>query len=134
MEVYFIFLTKTDKLNLQLTELTKALLLYPNIHLRFVNPLEFSKGTKLQNFFERDELSKSKYRLAHTSDVMRILFLNKYGGQYLDLDIFSLIPISVINRKNFACLQSNNKLVNNCIMNLDTDEFGGKAISNKYLE
>lgn len=133
MDIYFMFGTKTDGVNLLLNDLVQGLLSYPNIHLRYVNPIEFSKGTKLETFFQRRAMENSSYILEHTADVMRVLILNKYGGQYLDLDIVSLVPLSVINRQNFACCESDNMAANG-IMNLDADEQGGKAISNKYLE
>jgi lactosylceramide 4-alpha-galactosyltransferase len=115
------------------SEIIDGLLSYPNIHLRYLNPIEFSKGTKLENFFQRGAMAKSSYPIEHTADVMRVLILNKYGGQYLDLDIISLVPLSVINRQNFACCESDN-IVANGIMNMDADENGGKAVSNRYLE
>lgn len=133
MEIYFLLGTKSDGLNLKMNELVEGLLSYPNIHLRYFNPKELSKGTKLENFFERDAMANSSFPIEHMADIMRVLVLNKYGGQYLDLDIISLVPISVINRPNSACAENDNVIANG-IMNLDIDEFGGRAISNKYLE
>lgn len=125
------FGTKSDGVNLKLNELVEGLISYPNIHLRYINPIEFSKGTKLENFFQRGAMDNSSFPIEHAADVLRILTLNKYGGQYLDLDIISLVPISVINRPNSACAE-NDVVIANGIMNFDVEE--GKAISNKYLE
>ena len=80
MEVYFLICTDSDGINLQLNEIAQGLLSYPNIHLRFINPLEFSKNTKLENFFESGILKKSSYSFAHYADVLRVLLLNRYGG------------------------------------------------------
>jgi lactosylceramide 4-alpha-galactosyltransferase len=131
MEIYFLFATNFDKVNLKLNELTEALFSYPNIHLRFANVSEFAKGTKLQNFFERDGLANSSYPVEHLSDIMRILALNKYGGQYFDLDVISLVPLSVVNLKNFGCLEWHDSIGNN-IINLDLES--GREITDKVLE
>lgn len=133
MEIYFLLGTKSDGVNLKMNEIVEGLLSYSNINIRYFNPKEFSKGTKLENFFERDAIANSSFPIEHMADIMRVLVLNKYGGQYLDLDIISLVPIRVINRPNSACAE-NNVVIANGIMNLDTNEFGGKAISDKYLE
>lgn len=132
-DIYFIFATNSDGINLKFTELIYELKQYSNIHLTYVNPFELSKGTLAEKFFKRKRMKKSAFPLEHMADVLRILVLNKFGGQYIDLDVFSLKPLSKINRKNFACVESEN-LICNGIINFDTDENGGKSITNKYLE
>lgn len=132
-EVYLIFATNSDNVNLELNEIIFRLSFYENIKFAFINPIEFSKSSKLENFFKSKKLKFSPFKLEHLSDALRVLLLNKYGGQYLDLDIFSLKPLSEIRRKNFACALSDD-LVNQCILNLDTNENRGVKISNKYLE
>jgi mannosyltransferase OCH1-like enzyme len=134
MDVYFVFLTNSsDGINMKYSELVDGLLSYSNIHLRYLYPKEFSKGTKLENFFEREAMNASLFPVGHAADIVRVLILNKYGGQYLDLDIISLMPITAINRVNYACAESEN-MVANGVMNLDTDELGGKKFSEKYLQ
>lgn len=132
-DIYFIFASNADGINLKFTELIYQLKHYSNIHLAYVNPFEFSKDTPAENFFNSKIMESSAFPIEHMADVLRILILNRFSGQYLDLDVFSLKPLSKINRKNFACVESEN-LICNGIMNLDTDENGGKAITNKYLE
>ncbi len=46
--------------------------------------------------------------MAHLSDAMRLLFLFKFGGYYLDLDIVSLRPIT--SHRNFLVEEGMNKL------------------------
>lgn len=133
MEIYFILLTNSNGINLKYSEVVDALLSYPNLHIRYLNPKEFSKGTKLENFFQRNAMENSTHPLEHAADIMRVLILNKYGGQYLDLEIFSLMPLSTIEKQNFACIESDN-VVANGIMNMDAEDFGGRAVSNLYLE
>ena len=78
-----------------------------------------------------NKLENSKFRIEHTSDVLRILTLYKYGGLYMDLDVLSIFPIRVIDRKNFVCLEGNNHF-SNAIIRLDLNE--GKKFSSAYVE
>lgn len=93
--------------------------------------MEFSIGTPLEQFMALDKLSKSSYPIEHTADILRILVLYKYGGVYLDLDVFSIFPLRLIDRNNFACLQLTNDLANGMIR-LDLKE--GRKYSKDYLE
>lgn len=133
-KIYFLFCTNSTGVDLKVSELVEALLSYPNINLRYINPKEFSKGTKLEDFFARGVLNKSSYPLEHLSDIMRVLILNRYGGQFLDLDLISLVPLSDINRPNSACIEQFYNYIAPGIIHLDNDEHGGKEISEKYLE
>lgn len=99
-DVYFIFATDSDGINMKSSELIFRLAQYPNIHFVFVNPIEISRGTSVESFFSDGTLENSSYPIEHMADVLRILILNKFGGQYIDLDVFSLVPLSVINKKN----------------------------------
>lgn len=136
MEIYFLFATKSDGISMKYSDLIDALVSYPNIHLRFLNPIQFSQQTPLENFFMRDELSKSKYPIEHTADVLRILTLYKFGGLYLDLDVVSVVPYkkiekSLLKNKNFACLGSTNELFNG-ILKFDVDS--GRKVTEYYLK
>jgi lactosylceramide 4-alpha-galactosyltransferase len=131
MKIYFSLVTKSNGVNLKQSDFTEVLSSYPNIHFRFLNPVEFSKETPLEEFFAQNKIQNSSNPLEHMSDIVRILLLNRFGGQYLDLDVLSLLPISEINRENFACPESKN-LITNAIINLDLE--GGKAISDLNLE
>lgn len=129
-DVYFLFGTNSDGVNMQISDLVEALLSYPNIKMRYYNPKEFAKGTILENFFERGEFEKSKFQVSHMSDIMRALTLYKYGGQYLDLDLINLVPLSVIDEPNFACVEETTHIVPG-IMALDTEV--GREISGRHL-
>ena len=116
---------------MEYSDLIEALLSYPNVHLRFLNPIEFSRGSILEEFFKYDKIAESKFPLEHLSDILRIFLLSKYSGQYLDLDVFPLVPLSVINRENFACPERKN-LITNAVINLDSTI--GRRIASLYLE
>ncbi|KAG5680665.1 hypothetical protein PVAND_010159 [Polypedilum vanderplanki] len=130
MDIYFIFVTDSDGIDMQYSDLIDVFMSYDNIHLRFLNPVEFSKGTILEKFFHDNKLNDSIHKIEHMSDILRVLLLNKYGGQYLDLDVLSLIQLSAINQVNFACCEDKN-VVTNAVLNLDLDK--GFDVSSLYL-
>ncbi|KAG5666937.1 hypothetical protein PVAND_014942 [Polypedilum vanderplanki] len=131
MEVYFIFATNSSGIDMHFSDLIEALLSYKNIHLRFLNPKEFSVGTILEDLFQKDKIKNSSYPVAHLSDILRVLLLYKYGGQYLDLDTITFTPVSFIRKENFACAESKN-IVANGILNLDLKS--GFQISYSYAK
>ena len=130
MRIYLILTTNSTQVLLKYSELAKVLVSYENIHIKFLNIYEFSKGTILENLIASDAILKSKFSIEHMADVMRVLILSKYSGTYLDLDIFSIVPLSVINRVNFACPESLNRITN-AVINVDKR---GQKIMNLYLE
>lgn len=130
-EIYFLLATNEKQVIMERSPLIDALLKYPNVHIKYVNLEEFSIGTPLQEFMALNMLGKSKYPIEHTSDILRILTLYKYGGAYLDLDVISMYPLRLIDRKNFVCLQAANDFANGMIR-LDLNE--GKKYSGAYIE
>jgi lactosylceramide 4-alpha-galactosyltransferase len=130
MDVYYFFFTNQTDVILEHTLLLDILLSYSNVYIRSVSIAELTKGTVLEQFFQNNSISDS-YRLEHTSDILRILVLNKFGGLYLDLDVISSFPVRLMNRKNFICLEDQNKF-NNAIVKLDRVE--GKKFSDAYLK
>uniref|UniRef100_A0A8D8GDZ4 Lactosylceramide 4-alpha-galactosyltransferase n=1 Tax=Culex pipiens TaxID=7175 RepID=A0A8D8GDZ4_CULPI len=63
------------------------LLPYPNVFLRRVNMTTFGLGSPVEEMFERGALNNSSFIVEHTSDVLRLLTVYKYGGTYLDTDV-----------------------------------------------
>jgi len=63
------------------------------------------------------------------ADVMRVMILSKYYGTYLDLDIFSLVPLAKINYTNFACPESINRITN-AVIRINSQ---GQKVMNLYL-
>jgi Glycosyltransferase sugar-binding region containing DXD motif len=131
MEVYLIFFTSDDGVDMKQSDLINALIVYPNINIRYLNPTEFSKGTPLEQFFAENKMQNSSNPIEHLADISRVMLLNRYGGQYLDLDVLSLFPITQINRTNFACPEVKN-VITNAVLNLDLK--AGKAITDKYMQ
>ncbi|KAG5670082.1 hypothetical protein PVAND_000367 [Polypedilum vanderplanki] len=131
LDIYFLLMTDQDEVVLDQTPQLEVLLSYPNIRIRFANITEFTRGTIVEKFFAENFVGKSEFRLEHTSDIIRMLVLNKFGGLYLDHDVLSVYPIKLLVDKNFGCLETSNKF-NNAIIKLDKIE--GKKYSDLYLE
>lgn len=111
------------------SELLEVLSNYHNINFRFVNPKELSKGTFIEDFFTKDLLAQSQYHVANRANALRILLMSKYGGQYLDLDVISLVSVAAVNLTNFGCVQSKD-VVNNAVLNFDVDK--GQKLLEEY--
>lgn len=129
-DVYFLFATNETHVDLEITPLMKALLSYSNLNLRYFNMIEYSKGTPLENFIASNELAKSKFEVVHTSDVMRMFTLYKYGGVYLDLDVISIIPLRMVNLANFGCLEWHDE-ISNAFLGIDLKD--GRKVSAEYI-
>ncbi|XP_070507589.1 lactosylceramide 4-alpha-galactosyltransferase-like [Chironomus tepperi] len=115
--VYFILATNSSQVLLKYSELAKVLMSYNNIHIRYLNIYEFSKGTILESLIAQNTILKSRFPIEHMADVMRVMVLSRYGGTYLDLDVLSLVPIAVINQENFACPENDN-VITNAVVNI----------------
>lgn len=107
----------TSKVGLSIESISpiiNALQSYPNIHLRNVNLTTYSAKTPMELWFQADQLFLSKYLNAHTSDMLRLISMYKFGGIYLDLDVivqkdFNLLP------ENFAAAESAHFVANGAI-------------------
>lgn len=72
----------------QPSTIVNALKSYPNIHFRNVDLYKYSIGTAGEHWIKKDLIFSTSYHLAHLSDYLRFLTLLKYGGIYLDMDVF----------------------------------------------
>lgn len=85
--IFVLFVSRDRLSNLEITPQIKSILSYRNVQINYLNIEELSKKSPIENFIKSKKLSKSKFRLLHTSDVLRLLVLWKYGGTYLDMDM-----------------------------------------------
>ena len=92
--IFVLFVSRDRLNNLEITSQIKAILSYRNIQINYLNIEELSKESPIENFIKSKKLPKSKFRLPHTSDVLRLLILWMYGGTYLDMDM-------MVNLKKF---------------------------------
>lgn len=85
--IFVVFVSRDRLNNLEITSQIKAILSYRNVQINYLNIEELSKASPIEHFIKSNKLTKSKFRLPHTSDVLRLLILYKYGGTYLDMDM-----------------------------------------------
>jgi lactosylceramide 4-alpha-galactosyltransferase len=104
-DIYLLVLT-TAPYQLNLTEnvgLDFVRKYHPNIQILACDLNILFKGTIIEEFYRSGKLENSTFKAAHTSDIIRVYVLWKYGGKYFDLDIIFLKPMSHII--NFAVEQ-----------------------------
>lgn len=122
-----LFLTYQDLIRIEATPVIRAISSHSNVRLRYLNATHFATETPLESFLKSGKLENSLFRIEHTSDVLRILVLWRFGGIYLDLDV---IALKNLNISNFACFEEE-KSVNNAIMKLDRNI--GKNLASSFL-
>ncbi|KAL5283504.1 hypothetical protein ACFFRR_006026 [Megaselia abdita] len=92
----------------------QSILEYENVHLRYSDPWVFTKFTPAEEFFNKGDIFKSPFYLAHMSDLLRILSLWKWGGIYIDLDFILTKTFSNIV-SNFVVQESDDLLANSIL-------------------
>ncbi|KAJ2939761.1 hypothetical protein O0L34_g17953 [Tuta absoluta] len=80
--------TKDEATQIYLNQLLK----YKNVKFYKIHLFKYAKGTPLEHLVV-DKLRKSKYLIHHASDLLRFITLYKFGGIYLDLDVFIVKPL-----------------------------------------
>lgn len=108
----------------------KALLSYENIFIHFVKMQELSKRSPLEEFIGSDKLRKSKFKIEHISDVLRLLILWKYGGTYLDLDMLVRKNLETVP-SNFAFRQNKDQ-INGAILNFSGSN--GRQLAEIFID
>lgn len=126
--VFFLF-SSLKRLNaLKSSPELDAILSYQNVFVNYLEIHEISAGSPMEKFINSDKLTKSKFKAVHTSDVLRLLLLWKFGGTYLDTD---MIVRKRLNIKNFACRQSETE-VNNAFLNFNGLQ--GQKLAKKFIK
>ena len=129
LKIFVIFTSQERLQKLKMTLELDAVLSYPNVFINFVNLDEFSAGSPLEEFIASKKLSTSSFKIEHTSDVLRLLLLWKYGGTYLDTDMIVKKNLKSVP-PNFACVQDE-LYVNGAILNFDNKK--GKNLSKIFM-
>ena len=125
LNVFLLFLSENGFPNAKTTPLINALLEYQNVQIRYLNITQYAEGTPIEALINKGELSRSKYQIEHTADVLRFLTLWKYGGTYLDLDVVVLKPLDSIS--NYASAESS-QFVSIGIINTSLDGIGHEIV------
>lgn len=105
-----------------ISPMIRVLLSYPNVHFRNIDLKTYVVGTGAEKFVESGKLFESQFLVVHTSDLLRFVSLNKFGGIYLDLDMvvqksFDHMP------PNFAC-EEDPTAINNAVLGFQHNEVG----------
>lgn len=122
MNVFVSFVSRHEEDDVKLTPLMKTVLTYPNVHFNTLDLIKFSLGTPFEKLINKGELHASKFVVSHTSDVLRLLVLWKYGGTYLDTDMIVRKRLDSVP-SNFACEDVANG-VNGAILNFSNNKEG----------
>jgi lactosylceramide 4-alpha-galactosyltransferase len=110
--------------------LVEALLTYSNINLNYFEIVEYAKETPFEELVNSDRLSKSRWPLEHTSDILRFLTLWKFGGTYMDLDTVTIKPLKVLE-PNFAGTELVDGSISTGIINLEGET--GHEIADMFV-
>lgn len=133
LNIFILFVSLNGSRNeipFQPSKALKIVLSFSNVNVNFLDLHEFAKNSPLETFIESGKLQSAKFVVSHTSDVLRLLVLWKYGGHYLDSD--------VIVKKNLDSLPSNSacddtyETVNGAVLNLDHSKIG-RSWSEKFM-
>lgn len=129
LKVFFLYASRERSLNLTITSEVDAILSYPNVFINYLNMQELSIKSPMESFFRTQRLAKSAFKVEHTSDVLRLLLLWKYGGTYLDTDMIVMKKLDSV-ASNYACVQDI-WYVNGAILNFDDKK--GKELAKMFI-
>ncbi|XP_017859374.1 PREDICTED: lactosylceramide 4-alpha-galactosyltransferase-like [Drosophila arizonae] len=91
--------------------LVDAIESYENVNLRHLNLRNYAMNTSIEDWVKRDDLFTSNYPVHHTSDLLRLISLYRFGGIYLDMDIIVLtslekLPLNYVGAESIDTLCS----------------------------
>ncbi|KAJ8729854.1 hypothetical protein PYW07_016892 [Mythimna separata] len=122
-QVYVMFSGPVSEVVYQRSAIAK-LRRFPNVKFARVHISDYARDTPLEAMVASAPFNRSKWRVEHTSDILRYLTLYKWGGVYLDTDtlvVKSLTPLG----HNWVAKESNG-LVNAAIIAISMDHLGRK--------
>ncbi|XP_063227602.1 uncharacterized protein LOC134533838 isoform X2 [Bacillus rossius redtenbacheri] len=86
----------------------------PNVKVVPTSLAELAKGTPLGAWSRKGDLLRSAFPIEHSSDVIRLLALWKYGGIYLDLDFIFVRSLDDLGM-DFVVAERSNWIANGAI-------------------
>ncbi|CAH0579507.1 unnamed protein product [Chrysodeixis includens] len=100
---------------------------FPNVHFARVHITDYAQKTPLESMVASGPFKDSKWRVEHTSDVLRYLTLYKWGGVYLDTDMLVVKSLTPLGH-NWAAKEDDG-LVNAAAIAISMDFLGRKVAS-----
>ncbi|KAH8376752.1 hypothetical protein KR093_001151, partial [Drosophila rubida] len=99
---------------------------YGNVHLRQLNVWRYVRNTPVEDWIIRDNKFISSFPTEHTSDLLRLLTLHRFGGIYMDMDVVVLrnmenLPLNYVGTE----LDS---IIVNSVMSFDPTGIGHEVV------
>jgi lactosylceramide 4-alpha-galactosyltransferase len=104
-QIYVLITAPVNFLDYPANDFVRALQTYPNIHFKYFDVIEITKGTPLNEWIHNATLFQSYFLNVHVSDVFRLVVLWRYQGIYLDLDMLVLHNFNS-TPENLVCVES----------------------------
>lgn len=104
-QIYILIKTSVNFLDNPANSFVRAILSYPNVHLKHFYVSEIAQRTPIERWIQNSTLFRSLSLNAHVSDVYRLIILWRYQGIYLDMDTLTLKSFDKIP-ENFACIEN----------------------------
>ncbi|KAK4874654.1 hypothetical protein RN001_014014 [Aquatica leii] len=95
---------------------------YKNVKFLHFDIMSLVNGSTVESLYQQNKVESAAYPMIATSDISRLLILQKYGGTYLDLDVIVLKRLDTLPL-NCVGLQSSS-YVNNAVIKLSNDGAG----------
>ncbi|CAD0199574.1 unnamed protein product [Chrysodeixis includens] len=122
--IYVLFAGPVTATNLNSNSF-KVLKQLKNVNFKRVHIVDYAKKTPLEQLVGDGALNRTRWRISHTSDMLRYLTLYKWGGVYLDLDVVVVKSLEGLE-KNWAARESG-KVVAAGALAFSRDELGRKV-------
>lgn len=102
--------------------LISTLTQYNNIQIASSTLEDLAHNSSIESWIKGGAFRESKFLVAHTADIARLLVLDRYAGLYMDLDIIALNSFDKLGR-NFAVKEDLFTLTN-AFLHLGSDPVG----------
>ncbi|XP_054273513.1 lactosylceramide 4-alpha-galactosyltransferase-like [Macrosteles quadrilineatus] len=98
----------------------------PNIHVVRLNTTEIFAGSPLEDLHRKKLLETSDYPVEHTSDLVRLTLLWRFGGTYCDLDVITIRSLNKL-KTNWAGMQDA-EVIANGVLNFEPEGVGHQIL------
>ncbi|XP_001988866.2 lactosylceramide 4-alpha-galactosyltransferase [Drosophila grimshawi] len=109
-DVFVLFTCPTRRpLSIAQKSLINAIESYSNVQFRQLDVKRYAKGTPVEVWIKKGYVLKGRFPVHHTSDLLRLISLYRYGGIYMDMDVIVLrsledVPLNYLGAETFDLL------------------------------